>query len=117
MLLLVDDAFLVHELVGPRYFRIPEGVFLAAYGVISAIYLYSLRRTRVRVEWLLVSVTFFFFGSSLFLDQVLPFTSAATYLEDACKFAGIIFWVTFHGRLATTLLAPASHQNGAVRQG
>ena len=95
--LLVDDAFLVHEVVMPR-FGVPQVMVIGALGVLALAYL-SIGRVRLRRSgqtWLL-HLSLALFAVSIAIDQVFSSTaSLVIVLEDGPKFVGIVCWFLFH---------------------
>lgn len=95
--LLVDDAFLLHEVVLPK-FGVPQVMVIAALGVLTLSYLYAARRRiwRFGRSWLLY-LGLGMFAVSLGIDQIISSTDALMIvLEDGPKFVGILCWFLFH---------------------
>ncbi len=96
-LLLLDDAFLLHEVAFPEL-GVPQSVVVMAVGLITSAYLVLGHRRFLRngpVGMLMISLGLF--AVSLGIDQVFSsITSLAITLEDGAKFAGIVFWCLFH---------------------
>lgn len=96
-MLLIDDAFLVHEIVLPT-FGVPQPLVIGVIGALSLIYLYAARRRILRSPhaWLLY-LGLALFAVSIGIDQVFYSTAAwMVVLEDGPKFIGIVCWFLFH---------------------
>lgn len=104
VVLLLDDAFLFHELVFPRYLSIPEKVVMAIYLLFFVGYLFYFRRLILATDYLLLLAALVGFGLSLVLDQILPLEDWNTFMEDASKFIGICFWLAYFTSTARALL-------------
>ena len=110
LLLLLDDAFLVHERVLPGLLDLPGEVMLFVYGLALLAYLWLLRWLPFEEEAIYLAGAGLLFGLSLALDYVLPFSSRGTFAEDSFKFLGIVFWLVFHGRMAQRCLRLGAHR-------
>jgi hypothetical protein len=96
-MLLIDDAFLVHEIILPT-FGVPQTLVIGVIGALSLVYLFAARRRILRSphRWLLY-LGLALFAMSIGIDQV--FYSTASWmvvLEDGPKFIGIVCWFLFH---------------------
>jgi hypothetical protein len=124
-LLMLDDLYMIHELVLPMILGVPENVTLAAYGVAALGLFWYYRRLIYRNATTLLLASGAFFAGSIAVDvlselHLLP--SGAVwdvlfpYAEEAFKLLGIagwfgyfawLCWGTLAQSLATT--APAPH--------
>ncbi|MEM9740407.1 MAG: hypothetical protein AAF829_11105 [Pseudomonadota bacterium] len=95
--LLLDDAFMLHEHVFPRI-GIPQTLVIVGLGTLTLAYL-SLAFKRLigcRQRWLLV-LSLMMFATSVLVDQILHTNSTIIIvLEDGPKFIGIVCWFLFH---------------------
>ncbi len=95
--LLLDDAFLLHEAVMPR-FGVPQIGTIGALGVLTLAYFY-VGRDRLRRSghlWLLM-LSLALFAVSVLIDQVAAGdASFMVVVEDGPKFIGIVCWFLFH---------------------
>ena len=95
--LLLDDAFLLHEAVMPR-FGVPQIATIGTLGLLTLVYFY-VGRDRLRRAghtWLLI-LSLALFAVSVGVDQVM--TGADSFMvvvEDGPKFIGILCWFLFH---------------------
>ena len=120
--LLLDDLFLLHEVVYLSLFGLHETVLFAGYATLIAIYLVRYRNTITDFDPLLLGAALAMFAISIFFDKltgprapgiidahpalhfIQPFVTwinpAATLLEDGPKLAGILVWATYLIRAA-----------------
>ena len=98
IVLVMDDAFLLHEHIFPTYFGIPEKIIYLAY--ITAIGIYILRYAKqiLQAEYSILIVALVFFGASIIMDVILPLDDLYTFIEDGMKFYGIAFWLMYFSR-------------------
>ncbi|TQV78342.1 hypothetical protein [Denitrobaculum tricleocarpae] len=89
-----DDFFLIHDVIAP-YLGIDEKIIYALYALFSVFIFLRFPREILTTDNFLLLLGFFLFGASIFLD-VLPFSGPTVgFLEDACKFVGIVAWSTY----------------------
>lgn len=91
-LLLVDDFFLLHEMIIPYYLRIPEKAVLVIYGLLLLGYLWLFRRTILESEPLLMLVSLGFFGASFAGELIFEQDTWHVIAEDGGKLLGIVGW-------------------------
>ncbi len=104
LLLTLDDAFLLHEEVFPTYLKIPEAGVYLLYMVILAGFFFYFLPDLLSTDYLLLIVAGFFLGSSIFIDAVLPFSNAETFIEDCLKFSGIVFLLGYFSHTTATII-------------
>ena len=109
--LLIDDLFLLHEEVFPRYLRIPENIVFLTYAIIIFLYLLKFMRVILKTEFFFLLLAFIFLGSSMFFDKniiSLPQSwlenEGLLLLEDGAKFLGILSWLTYFSQLCLSQL-------------
>lgn len=97
VILLLDDLFLLHEVVFKVLFSLDEKVTFAIYGIILSYYLFRFRKFILRKSpFVFLLFSFFFFGLSLFFDFLPRFTEQWHHaFEDAPKFLGIVSWFVY----------------------
>lgn len=111
--LLLDDLFEVHDVIGPRWFHLPQPGFYVAYVVITAAYLWRFRQFLLRSDYLLLVLVGVLFGLSIVLDledDVLPMQEL---FEDGAKFVGIALWLVYFGSTAFASLTAAPSRPGS----
>jgi hypothetical protein len=120
-LLALDDLYLLHELVGPRYLGIPQKAFLALYAVLGLVALRLLvGHVGIRRSAGLV-VALGCLGMSALVDLAVPgsagfgagrVTLRQVVLEDLFKLAGwaawFAFWTSLGRRHVSDRLRPGS---------
>jgi hypothetical protein len=97
--LALDDGFLVHEALIPKFLRIPEPVVFVGYLVVLMIYLAYFVRQLLHTDYVLFVLALLFLGMSALIDQALPFSDPVAFIEDILKFAGILFWLAYYSRV------------------
>jgi hypothetical protein len=104
--LLLDDVFLFHEEIAPKYLHINEEFVIAGYGLLGLIFVFSNWKEILSSEYLILILSLGLFGFSILLDAV-PIDSfnlryfwkqLEMFLEDGSKFAGIATWLTYYIR-------------------
>lgn len=96
LMLLLDDAFLLHENVIPQIFHVPEIAVYVVYGMLIVSYLIYFRNDIFGTDYTLLIMALSGFGFSLFIDFFDTDTIVYTFLEDAFKFTGIVLWLTYY---------------------
>jgi hypothetical protein len=109
VVLLLDDAFLAHEVLLPRFAGIPEKVTYALYGVAALAWFMGGLRYLRGTPWLLLGFAGLGFGASVAIDVLSGDNSPAftVLLEDGAKWMGIAAWGAYLAATAWSALAPA----------
>lgn len=103
-LLAVDDAFLLHERVFPNYLGLPQnGVYAVYIGMIAA-FLVGFLPKILKTDYVILASALGFMGLSVGMDQFIVYTRFETFVEDSCKFVGIVFWLTYFSWTARKLI-------------
>ena len=109
MLLLLDDAYLLHEQVFPRYLGVPQSLVVVAYPVLGLLFAWTYRYVLARTHYLLflLSVTAFAvsIGADFVMYRFLPETGALMLVEDGSKLVGIVGWAVYFGHTCRAALA------------
>ncbi|MEM6336519.1 MAG: hypothetical protein AAF752_08125 [Bacteroidota bacterium] len=99
LVLAADDAFLLHEVVGPDYLSVSSLAFYGGYGVFLAILLGTQYRFILDGHYLILAVGLLFFGLSLAIDIAYDVFSLSFYAggfwEDGCKLIGLSAWASY----------------------
>ena len=105
VVLMLDDAFLVHEKIAPRYFHLSSNILFALYGVMITVFLISFRHIILRSDYILLVVSFGFLAASVVFDKLHDYglfyllgvdsVGVKYLLEDGCKLLGIAGWFTY----------------------
>lgn len=99
LLLLLDDLFLMHEEVFPKYIGVPEKGIFVIYSNILLLYLILFRDTILKTDYVILVLAFFLIGVSTFVKRIPMPIPEDTFLEDAVKLFGIICWFIYFLRL------------------
>jgi hypothetical protein len=126
LILLLDDFFLAHAQILPRFVGIPEKVVLASYPVVVATYVVAHWRIIIRVDVVLLMLSLVCFALSNLIDVAFGYhfyetrigleVSASVVFEEAAKFLGIAIWAVFHVR-AAWILGPVCQSAANARIG
>lgn len=101
LLLLVDDFFLMHDVIIPYYIHISEKFLYLFYGLYVLALFYLFREIIWESDYLLFLLAFASLASSVITDVLLTvgISIKETYLfEDGFKFIGIISWFIYFSR-------------------
>ena len=99
-----DDAFLLHERVFPTYLGLPQNaVYLTYISMILGFLLFFFRRI-LRTDYVLLGVSLLFMALSVGMDEFIVYSRFETFVEDSCKFVGIVFWLTYFGWTSNKLI-------------
>jgi hypothetical protein len=102
--LLLDDLYMIHEVLAPEYLGIPEKVVYVIYAMAAFFWLSKYRNVIRATDYRLLMLALFFLGSSVgidILDSRGWFPIDSPYLlEDGAKIAGVIFWLAYFTRTA-----------------
>ena len=96
---MLDDLFLFHEEMFPKYFGIPEKGVFVIYSNILLLYALLFRETIFKTDYLILGLAFFLIGGSTFVKRIPMPIPEDTFLEDAVKLFGILCWFTYFLRL------------------
>lgn len=120
--LTLDDLFLLHERVFPDYLNISEKLVYIAYGLTSLVCWLKFKQLILKTDFFLLLFAVGFFGFSIVVDRLLPFSESAILIEDGAKLLGIVSWLTYFTRtclqaLRRAILPPASPAVGQANSG
>ncbi len=109
-LLLLDDLFMLHEEVFPRYFGIREMVVHLALMTCTATILFHHRKFILETRWGLLAAALLLFACSVGVDGLIGSSSMNKQIEfmieDGPKFVGIFAWAAYLTGMATAQLRP-----------
>jgi hypothetical protein len=102
--LMLDDFFMLHERIFPRYFGLHEKSVFGAYGLLVVGWLVAFRRQIVETDYAVLIISLAFFGFSLAVDYVQNEIEALIgpwriLLEDGTKLFGIAGWLGYFLRV------------------
>ena len=104
LVLVLDDAFMLHEEVLPGRLHVPQLAVYAGYAILISGYLVFFARDILRTDYLLLATALSFLGLSMGMDEFLPFNDLETMIEDGMKFSGIVFWTSYHVHAASGMI-------------
>ncbi|OIQ30916.1 MAG: hypothetical protein BM564_01505 [Bacteroidetes bacterium MedPE-SWsnd-G2] len=103
VLLCIDDIFLLHETVFPKYFGVPQKLVILIYGFLFISLLVKFYTVILKTNFILLGMALFFFGLSVFFD-LFPIPGVNPYLlDDGAKIIGIISWFFYFYSNAVSL--------------
>lgn len=97
-MLLIDDLFMMHDAVFPRYLGTSDEVAYGAYMLITLAYFIWFRWTIPRTDYLLLVLASIGFGVSIVADVRHWFSYSSDisfFVEDGSKFFGIALWSAY----------------------
>jgi hypothetical protein len=101
VLMLVDDLFLMHDVVFPDFLKIDERVFYLFYGLSVIAIFIRYYKIVMNTDYILLILSFLFLGLSAATDEVraMGFRMEHPYIiEDSFKFLGILAWFSYFSR-------------------
>lgn len=98
LMLLLDDFFMLHEFIIPRYFHISEKVTYVIYMVLVLVYLYKFYELIKKTEYPFLLLALGFFALSVLSDVFLLQRGWEYLAEDGFKLLGIASWSLFYMR-------------------
>lgn len=109
LVLMLDDFFLMHEWLVPRFLGLPEEVAFLVYGALGVVFLVVFRRAILAAEPGLLLLAGVLFAVSIGLDQLESREMIPQYWlpEDAVKLLGISTWWLFFSRASVRELLAA----------
>lgn len=93
--LLLDDLFMLHESIFPKYMRITEKPTYLGYLALVTIYLIKFRSVLFQTEYIILFIACSFFALSIICDVVLLEKGMEFLIEDGFKLFGIVTWFIF----------------------
>jgi hypothetical protein len=116
--LLLDDFFLFHDELAPRYLGVDEKLVYAALGIAVCAYLIAFRRLILRTHFAVLVLAVGFLGIAVVMDALLePWLRRLGhweyFFEDGAKWLGIAAWCSYYVRTSHQLVV--GHQRAAGR--
>ena len=95
--LLLDDFFLLHDALIPRYLGLSEKVIFLGYGIVTAWYLLRFRHIVLGAEYAVLFVALVGFALSILIDAFQSRWPSPWRIlfEDGFKLLGIVSWSTY----------------------
>ncbi len=99
--LMLDDAFLFHEVLAFKYFGIDEKIVIFTLGISVFAYLVSFRQIILKTNYSVLLLAFIFLTISVLTDGILDpwFWSLGDweyFIEDGFKWLGIVSWCSYY---------------------
>jgi len=104
LLLLVDDAYLIHEMIFPTYLHLRAERMEMMYLIFIISFLFYFRDYIFSTDYILLGTALIFFAASLWMDRTDQVPDFGTFVEDSFKVLGIIFWLFYFFRVALQVL-------------
>lgn len=114
-MLFVDDAFLVHEVIGPYHLGIGSDSLMLSYLACTLAYLVALHRRILTTNFLILGMALGFFAMSFLADKLHDTgrleavtggsQDIAFLIEDGLKLAGISAWLGYFVSTCLALIA------------
>ena len=95
LFLLLDDLFMFHEIIFPKYLHIPEFAVYSGYLALISIYLLKFKENILKTEYTLLYMALAFFALSMISDVFLLQEDMVYLVEDGFKLFGIVTWFLF----------------------
>ena len=126
VIMMADDAFMIHDAVAPHYLGLSSKQVYAAYFVLVVGALVSFRRTILKTDYVLLATSLAFLGASVVIDVLadtgvlrdlgLYSLDVEFLLEDGCKLLGIGGWFAYFGWVCVSYLTAAVHPGAVLTQ-
>lgn len=111
----IDDFYMLHEVVIPRYMHVPElYVYVLYMGIGAAYFLLFLKDILADSSLLILGAAFFFLLSPLVMHQLLPYSGIEAFIVDCLKFTGICMWMLFVFTTTVNLVEIKQLQNFGI---
>ena len=98
ILLLVDDLFMIHDFMIPRYTPATEEYLYAVYFFLMIAWGYYFYEEIRQSEYRLLGMALLFLGASVIGDLIISGKGIGYLVEDALKFLGITTWFIYLAR-------------------
>jgi len=113
--LLLDDFFLFHEHLSPRYLGLSEKMVYTIIGICAAVYLIVFMRIILRTHFFILLLSLGFLGTSVVTDAILEpwlwqIGQWEYLLEDGAKWLGIVSWCSYYILTSHQLLTRTSDE-------
>lgn len=95
LLLGVDDLYMLHDRIFPKFLHIREGFFYLLYFLTFAVYLIYFASRILQYNYMLFAAAFV-----LFVFSRIPHRESLNAVGDMLKYFGVVFWLAFFYRAA-----------------
>jgi hypothetical protein len=113
LLLLLDDLFMLHEVVFPVHLGVPEDVVYATHACLLLWFLVWFRSVILQSSFLLLVLAFAGFSVSIGVDLTasLYFVPGLYVFEDGGKLFGIVSWTGYFVLVSARYVVPRGYQD------
>ncbi len=103
LILLLDDLFLMHDMVFPEDLNISEYFLYGFYAFLALLFvLFYTRYILQQTPFPLLLMAFFLFALSISVDTIVKYIDLkhGFFIEDGSKFIGIVCWMVYFSSIA-----------------
>jgi hypothetical protein len=103
LVLLLDDLFLMHDMVFPQDLHISEYFLYGFYALLALLLvIFYTRYILQKTPFILLFIAFFLFAFSISVDTIVKYTDIkhGFFMEDGSKFIGIVCWMVYFTSIA-----------------
>jgi hypothetical protein len=107
LFMLVDDFFMIHDVVFPEYLNLDEKVFYTFYGLSAISIFIFYRKIILDTDYIILILSCMFLGASALTDVAIAVGLRLAHpfiVEDGFKFLGIITWFAYFIRTSYMLI-------------
>lgn len=116
LILLLDDFFLIHEVVLPRHFHISQEFLLIGYLLYLILLIAKFNGFIMKTEYIYFILSLFLFFNSLVFDFLREFielegrlNSFGMVVEDGLKIFGVLTWLIFYSKACKKLIVSKNY--------
>lgn len=115
LVLVLDDLYMLHEVVLPDHIGIPQDLVYASYLLMMVAFVVHFRHVILRSSFLFLAISLGGFATSILADAVADRVTIPAYylIEDGGKLLGIASWTAY---FALTALREIHRHAGTVEQ-
>jgi hypothetical protein len=98
ILLMLDDFFMLHEIIYPRYFHIGSDIIYSIYAALGIGFVVKFKKIILQSDLIILFLSFGFFALSIFFDELRESIAISDYwiiAEDGSKLIGVIYWLAY----------------------
>ncbi|RJP85223.1 MAG: hypothetical protein C4518_16495 [Desulfobacteraceae bacterium] len=120
-ILMLDDAFMLHDALLPTYFGVKEIYSYILYSIFFFLGFIRFKKQILKTQYHLLLITFAFWGASILFDLFQPDIESMIggnwriLLEDGFKLLGIVAWFDYFSRTCRFRLEHPFHPKEASR--
>ncbi|MBA4312463.1 MAG: hypothetical protein C0417_07515 [Chlorobiaceae bacterium] len=96
--LMLDDFFMFHEIIYPRYFHVDSDIIYIIYAALGIGFIIKFKKIILKSDLTILLLSFGFFALSIFFDELREAVCLNDYwiiAEDGSKLIGIIYWLVY----------------------